>query len=366
MESDAQLKMMITSVASATHAPIYKPALALKGEELRKLYTEWRNGMTNKLDKNKAVFYPKFDDCEVGTTGQLNRPALKVPLTSFTLQEGQHQDKSFITRPVSKFHGTRTTILHNIFNLGIACSSESHGVTGLWANSELDWTLDWNSTALEPFPGTSIGLICEASHVCTNRRVRAANAQSTRCCILLKSHAPSVRLTDLYLLIPTASQISFREAVLNAIRSAVLDLLAGDRPDLQEEIVVQTTTLTEYRASYSGCNESFGPHFGGPFNSVSPIARHLSMQLARFVQGLSVESVKTRIKHFSFIHPVALPPRLVEWMNTLFPNISLLFSSEWPEVAPVWQATPYITVQKWGFLATSLPAGPQELEFLPA
>ena len=360
-ESDVTVRMQEHAIANAAHAPVYEPSLAVQGTQLFDLFEQWKASLSTLGDT--AIYKPNFEAAEYGWSN--NRPTIKVPLLTTRLQMDEYQDGSKMHKPIQKFHGTRSTIIHHILEQGIASSAESHGQTGLWANSQLSWTLDWNSTVVEPFPGTSLQLLCETDHVCSNRRVRVARAESTRCVIKLMSHTPSVRLTDVFMLIPSAGQVQFRQSILEAISNAVREAstAAGelDSTDRQEAIM-QTITLVEHRASYAGCKEAFEPEFGGPYNIVSPVAVCLSVELARFVQGLSVDNVNTRLRHFRLIHRSALPHGIIHWMNSLFPDVSRLFSNMAPDYIVNWKTKPKIAVQRWGYLANSLPQGPRELE----
>ena len=360
-ESDATARMHEHAIANSAHAPLYEPSLAAQGEQLFTLIEHWKNSFDNLCDQTK--YRMKFADVEYGWSN--NRPTIKVPLEAPQLARDEYQDGSKMHTPIIKYHGTRSTILRHILEDGIASSSESHGQTGLWANSQLAWTLDWNSTVVEPFPGTSLQLLCETEHVCSNRRVRVAKADSTRCVIKLMSHTPSVRLTDVFVLVPSSGQLQFRQSLLEAIGQAVWEAsrLAGEMPTVDRKYaILQTITLVEHRASYAGFPESFQPGFGGPYNSVSPVAAFLSLELARFVQGLSVDNVNTRIRRFRQIHLCAIPKGLIQWMNCMFPDVSRLFSDKAPDHIVNWRITPMINVQRWGYLANSLPDGPRESE----
>ena len=360
-ESNATVRMQEHAIANSAHAPIYEPSFAIHGEQLFTLFESWKKSLSPLCDQ--SIYRMNFDAAEYGWSN--SRPTIKVPLFTNRLKEDEYQDGSKIHTPITKFHGTRSTILRHILEGGIASSTESHGQTGLWANSQLAWTLDWNSTVVEPFPGTSLQLLCETEHVCSNRRVRVAKVGSTRCVIKLMSHTPSVRLTEVYVLIPSIGQVQFRHSVLEAISHAVWEAskIAGEPAVLdRQEAILQTITLVEHRASYAGCPEAFQPEFGGPYNTVSPVAAFLSVELARFVQGLSVDNVNTRLKHFRQIHLCALPPGLIHWMNNMFPDVSRLFSENAPEHSVSWRIKPQISVQRWGYLANSLPDGPKEVE----
>lgn len=360
-ESDATVRMQEHAIANSAHAPLYEPSLSVQGSELRKLFEDWKTSL-NTLSQ-LSLYSLNVNAAEYGWSN--NRPTIRVPLFTTRLQAEEYQDGSKMHKPITKFHGTRSTILKHILEEGIASSTESHGQTGLWANSQLAWTLDWNSTVVEPFPGTSLQLLCETEHVCTNRRVRVAKAESTRCVIRLRTHTPSVRLTDVFFLIPSAGQVQFRQSLLEAIGHAVWEASTAakvrDTTDRQEAIV-QTITLVEHRASYANFKEAFELEFGGPYSAVSPVAACLSVELSRFVQGLSVDNVNTRIRHFRLIHLNAVPQGMIHWMNSLFPDVSRLFSTKAPDYKMDWKLEPAISVQRWGYLANSLPEGPKELE----
>ena len=124
------------------------------------------------------LFTCSFKDYLIMTTKEA-MPVIRIPICRTEMQattqyqnDMDMQQSNFIA-----FHGTRQALAPSILKQGLMSSMHSHGVTGLWVNSNVCTSLAWTSSIFDTLPSVAFEIIAPESAKRHNRRIKAGNPE---------------------------------------------------------------------------------------------------------------------------------------------------------------------------------------------
>ena len=241
----------------------------------------------------------------------------------------EYQDYTKVQASPSIFyHGTRETSVPSIFHSGILSSPPSHGVTGLWLNSNIEAALTWNQTVMDILPGVAFQIAANPDHIRQNRRIKGQGfGNETRFCLELQASEdlPSCTCTRILFFVPTMRRLSWIQALFAAFKDSVKFMMKLPLLHIGTQNVSKLTheffNLTSYRLAYRGVSSCTSKNFGGPFSRVHKAFIISSIEITDLLWTLGLQSNVRRGQALQKILMRNIPDPLRQFFLREFPSI---------------------------------------------
>ena len=255
---------------------------------------------------------------------------MRIPMTD-TFAEYQNGEQ-VIEHPTILYHGTRAVNLPGILQTGLQSSELSHGVKGLWLNSNHEAALNWNQSALDFSPGIALEVAAEPEFLRQNRRIMGqGDGKENRHCLELQSGQtlPSATICALHIGLPRASRVTWFVQISELFRHTVTYLtnLPCNKPAsrFDDSVITRITTMlhtvTSFRLAYYSAECAMDEDFGGPYESVLQAIVPISIAITKFLWIMQLQSVNRRTALLPKFHMKDLP---LVWR--------LFFTAKWPNL----------------------------------
>ena len=255
---------------------------------------------------------------------------IRVPVTD-TFSEYQNGER-VCEHPTILFHGTRAVNLTGILQAGLHSSELSHGVKGLWLNSNHEAALNWNQSALDYSPGIALEVAAEPEFLRQNRRIKGqGEGKENRHCLELQpgQTLPSATVCALHIGVPKANRITWFVQISELFEHTVkyLVTLPCNRPAHRFDkatiarITIMLHTVTSFRLAYYSAECAMDEDFGGPYESILQAIVPISIAITKFLWIMQLQSVNRRTVLLPKFHMKNLP---LVWR--------LFFTAKWPNL----------------------------------
>ena len=323
-------------------------------EQCVALLGQWRQDVETMIGTTTKTPLYSFKHGPVEFGNLSDHPVMRLELqyngSEHTWQNGKTRDQPEDCN--IWWHATRSSLVPSILSKGLKATIVSHGYKGLWVNTHAPSALSWTVNPFDLFPTVLFQLNIQKDILVHNSAVQAGSIHRSVACTPYGETLPNIQIVALIIRIPTMQHRNWQLGLRNSIMMSIHEITQYDEAaeEINAEMFQETWQLTSWRVCYYGSTSGLRMDFGGPFDTISPLAANLSLTLTEIIAGLSTKNVNTRLRHLYNVPLDAVPKHIRLWLNGLYPHITDTFSLVSPspvETGRIWQFHTKFTVLPW-------------------
>ena len=303
----------------------------------------------------------KWDEAQILKTND-HKLIIRVPINDDFDHYQEHTKVT--TTPEVKFHGTRLYNLESILHTGLLSSEKSHGITGLWLTSSMEYALQWNTSSMELLPGLALQIAHPPELLRQNRKIRGNRSKGSdadaRYCLELQPDQASSKLSRVQVVsfifaIPTIERHKYHYQLRNMFHQTVvymkqLPIQSQEVRTLDEhQITAELWDFVSFRLAFRTADNAMSQEFGGPFKKVRTAFIQISITIVHLMHTLALTSVNNRISCFPNIKMCKIPAPMREFFTCKWPELQIW--TDWSNIddnsQTEWNLTVISRVSPW-------------------
>ena len=295
----------------------------------------------------------EFEHCMVLSTND-DCPVLRIPVVRnsiapvITYQNGQPAEiNNFVA-----FHGTRQALVPSILQNGLMSSIHSHGVTGLWVNSNVCTSLAWTSSIFDMIPSIALEVVAPCSAKRQNKRIKAGNPERM---VVELTHGslPPLHIAAIICTIPNAERVSFHASLKQVIMKTSEEWWNAQTSNKHnitlQELVKFMWELCSFRYAYIGTPGALSTTFGAVWNQIPQCIILPSIHFVAVLFYLhELTSHDNKTQKLSTVTACMMPQTMQTFVRNLAPSIDEFWDIRNNRHKRSECILDLVSVQKWG------------------